>query len=81
MAADPKQVEMHKKYMAIINDPNAPQSRKDMAQDKLNELEYQSYEASKGKKCGGSIKGMKEGGVVAGKGYGLARGAKKCKVV
>jgi hypothetical protein len=78
--ADAEKLARYNKYMAILNDPKAPQSRKDMAQDQINAMEYEGYEKSQGKKCGGSVKKYAAGGSVRGAGA-ATKGIRKCKLV
>jgi hypothetical protein len=78
--ADAEKLAQYNKYMAILNDPKAPQSRKDMAQDKINAMEYEGYEQSQGKKCGGSVKKYAAGGSVRGAGA-ATKGVRECKIV
>jgi hypothetical protein len=80
MAASEQDIAKYNKYMAILNDPKAPQGRKDMAQDKINAMEYEGYEKSQGKKCGGSVKKYAKGGSVRGAGA-ATKGIKPCKIV
>lgn len=80
MAADPKKVARLKKLREMAQDPSIPESAKEQFLDEAARIEYEGYEQSQGKKCGGSVKKYAAGGSVRGAGK-ATKGVKPCKIV
>ena len=80
MAADPKKVARLKKLREMAQNPSIPESAKEQFLDEAARIEYEGYEKSQGKKCGGSVKKYAAGGSVKGAGK-ATKGVKPCKIV